>query len=344
MALSIRVLLLVVCCQMGAARCMAQHLDVLPQTTNGKIVIGAANYDNNTWTIGKRVFERQLLSNFRANDPGFTGLETGNPLLESGVSGFPANHDVYFDLLPMRVGSVRSNLFFWNGSDLGGNGLSLDDVQFGLPPVGVTWNIFDDGFNVFTAAAIDSFVSGGRVQKTSSDINPGDGIDTGSLHNHLLIRVDDGDGNTQTLPPQGVYMVALQLRAAGFETSDPFLFVHRTSNLSNQVRDLAAEWADLNFESMFALPGDFDSDGDVDGRDFLVWQRDTNIGNLSDWQTNYGSSDGSTLISQQFAVPEPTASGLILMTATFMFSYSGRSRRQVLQPITKDSSNKGHEL
>ncbi len=36
--------------------------------------------------------------------------------------------------------------------------------------------------------------------------------------------------------------------------------------------------------------GDFDEDGDVDGGDFLLWQRDTNVGDLADWKLNYGST------------------------------------------------------
>ncbi|MDZ4657045.1 MAG: hypothetical protein SH868_05635 [Bythopirellula sp.] len=291
---------------------VAQHLDVLVQVADGQVAIGGADYDSGTWTIGQRVFQRQLLSNFRANDPGFTGLATGNALLESGVTGFPANHNIYFDLLPMRIGSVKSNLFFWNGTDLGGNGLGVDDVQFILPPAGVTWNIFDDGFNLFTAAATDTFVPGGLLQQTSSDTNPGDGINTGTLHGHLLMRVDDGDGNTQTTPPQGVYMAALQVRAAGFETSDPFLFVHRTSSVSNVVRDLATEWADLNYDSLFGLPGDFDQDGDVDGRDFLAWQRGESPlswspDDLAEWQGSFGTGP---LLASFSGIPEPTSLSL----------------------------------
>jgi hypothetical protein len=41
-----------------------------------------------------------------------------------------------------------------------------------------------------------------------------------------------------------------------------------------------------------ALAGDFDADQDVDGRDFLAWQRNTAVGNLADWQANYGQSGG----------------------------------------------------
>jgi hypothetical protein len=66
-----------------------------------------------------------------------------------------------------------------------------------------------------------------------------------------------------------------------------------------------------------STPGDFDSDGDVDGRDFLVWQRNTSVGNLSDWQTNYGSSGPLTAAT---AVPEPASmlfglAGLLAISA-----------------------------
>ncbi len=63
----------------------------------------------------------------------------------------------------------------------------------------------------------------------------------------------------------------------------------------------------------YTLPvqdGDFDSDSDVDGNDFLVWQRDPNVGNLADWQTNYGNI--STLASST-AVPEPSSLALLLI-------------------------------
>jgi hypothetical protein len=57
------------------------------------------------------------------------------------------------------------------------------------------------------------------------------------------------------------------------------------------------------------IPGDFDLDGDVDGRDFLVWQRNPSVGNLGDWQTNYGASG----LSASVAVPEPSAFVLALL-------------------------------
>jgi hypothetical protein len=61
------------------------------------------------------------------------------------------------------------------------------------------------------------------------------------------------------------------------------------------------------------IPGDFDGDGDVGGRDFLVWQRNPSIGNLTDWQANYGTG---SLVAANVAVPEPvTLLLLMLLTA-----------------------------
>jgi hypothetical protein len=56
-------------------------------------------------------------------------------------------------------------------------------------------------------------------------------------------------------------------------------------------------------------PGDFDGDSDVDGRDFLIWQRDTNVGSLADWQANYGTGTGS--LAAVSSVPEPASLSLI---------------------------------
>jgi hypothetical protein len=55
------------------------------------------------------------------------------------------------------------------------------------------------------------------------------------------------------------------------------------------------------------VTGDFDNDGDVDGRDFLVWQRNPSVGSLSDWQTNFGTG----ALSAATAVPEPSCLSLL---------------------------------
>ena len=53
------------------------------------------------------------------------------------------------------------------------------------------------------------------------------------------------------------------------------------------------------------LDGDFDGDGDVDGNDFLVWQRGAATpADLALWQGNYGAPNSSAAAG---AVPEPTS-------------------------------------
>ncbi len=61
-----------------------------------------------------------------------------------------------------------------------------------------------------------------------------------------------------------------------------------------------------------AIPGDFDGDGDVDGNDFLVWQRtDGTPAGLAAWQSNYGAP--TLLSASSAAVPEPNSVTLIFL-------------------------------
>jgi hypothetical protein len=69
------------------------------------------------------------------------------------------------------------------------------------------------------------------------------------------------------------------------------------------------------------IPGDFDGDGDVDGRDFLAWQRNPAVGDLADWQANYGTNSQN---SSSTAVPEPTA--FLLLAFGFLVSIGMRLR------------------
>ena len=60
------------------------------------------------------------------------------------------------------------------------------------------------------------------------------------------------------------------------------------------------------------LAGDFDGDTDVDGSDFLQWQRDQ-TGNLSDWLNDYGmSASVATTTAATTSVPEPSGIALAI--------------------------------
>jgi hypothetical protein len=64
----------------------------------------------------------------------------------------------------------------------------------------------------------------------------------------------------------------------------------------------------------FPPTGDFDNDGDVDGRDFLIWQRGESphphsVDELAAWEANYGAGE----LSASTAIPEPGAIGLLML-------------------------------
>ncbi|WP_210417705.1 glycosyl hydrolase family 18 protein [Bythopirellula goksoeyrii] len=77
--------------------------------------------------------------------------------------------------------------------------------------------------------------------------------------------------------------------------------------------------ATLFFEN--PLLGDFDLDGDVDGADFLMWQRGLSPSSLSqaelsDWQLNYGATYESLLATAP--VPEPGTFFSLFLGMTFL--------------------------
>jgi hypothetical protein len=88
--------------------------------------------------------------------------------------------------------------------------------------------------------------------------------------------------------------------------------------------DAAGSTGRVLYEAFSASnPGDFDGDGDVDGRDFLLWQRNTAVGNLVDWQNNYGF--GGPLTAHSVVVPEPGAAGCVLIAMVLVTAVQSRS-------------------
>jgi hypothetical protein len=77
------------------------------------------------------------------------------------------------------------------------------------------------------------------------------------------------------------------------------------------------------------LLGDFDNDGDVDGRDFLVWQRGESpdplsSSDLAEWQANYS---GGSPLSTSFSVPEPASPCGMICALIAAITTGGRSMR-----------------
>ena len=75
----------------------------------------------------------------------------------------------------------------------------------------------------------------------------------------------------------------------------------------------------LSVMTVGAIPGDFDSDGDVDGNDFLVWQRtDGTPAGLTAWENNYGT--GTLGASATGSVPEPSTVLLLSIASVGMLA------------------------
>jgi hypothetical protein len=75
-----------------------------------------------------------------------------------------------------------------------------------------------------------------------------------------------------------------------------------------------------------ALPGDFDFDLDVDGLDFLKWQRGqsptpSSASDLADWETNYGTVP--SLSTASTPVPEPATYVMLLSMLPLLLRIGG---------------------
>lgn len=69
--------------------------------------------------------------------------------------------------------------------------------------------------------------------------------------------------------------------------------------------------------------GDANGDGRSDGRDFLIWQRNFGVGNLTDWQTNYGTGE----LIADVVVPEPASITLFSLLGMVAFTIRGHGTR-----------------
>ncbi|MEQ8837247.1 MAG: PEP-CTERM sorting domain-containing protein, partial [Lacipirellulaceae bacterium] len=75
----------------------------------------------------------------------------------------------------------------------------------------------------------------------------------------------------------------------------------------------------MGFTNEATTPGDANGDGNIDGADFLQYQRDGDAGGIADWVGNYGNS-----LASVGAVPEPTSCVLFALGA---LSLAARRRK-----------------
>ncbi len=82
-------------------------------------------------------------------------------------------------------------------------------------------------------------------------------------------------------------------------------------------------WVDAGSPMTFlpAVEGDFNGDRYVDGADFLVWQRDPNVGELSVWKANFGGGSSPPAATN---VPEPSGLALVAVSGLLMLARKTR--------------------
>jgi len=289
-----------------ASPVMAQHVDILVFDFNGKIGVGEYNFDTQS-ASERRVHLARFNGNYVVDNPGFTSVVGLDPL--------PGNQDLKWEFLPLTVDSGphvdhRSTLLYWDGIS--------ESPEFG--PTATD----EYAFSLFG-------IHGSATATGTNDVEPGSIIaptpPNGSIHEHLDYFLDDnGDGLNTTLPEAGIYLVGLRLNIDGLEQSDPFYTVWATPEISVlPAIQPAAAWVNARVDSLFVedVAGDFDTDGDVDGGDFLAWQRDpTTLGGaiaLTQWETNYGGGSAASVGALQ--VPEPTSINCLFCVLFFLIGF-----------------------
>jgi hypothetical protein len=151
-------------------------------------------------------------------------------------------------------------------------------------------------------------------------------LNFGGWNSFEMQGIDDGDWFAT--PPEEEMNRLTEVQDLGTTTFD-----ENTSYTLGEIYALGGQ-RDLTFEFLLAgesqlreglvvyvLPGDFDGDLDVDGRDFLAWQRGASpnlfsADDLADWQESYGAAFSAPLAGVN--VPEPASSVLIGMLVGFV--------------------------
>ncbi len=163
------------------------------------------------------------------------------------------------------------------------------DLRMALDPSGAVNPGIANLYAVITAATQSTIQVGG-------DVN----IDNGNLIVEL-------DGFTPLGGESFELITAGSVTGTAFKSED-FSLASLLDGLSWEVA-VSGTSVLLNVLGSAGLPGDFDADGDVDGADFLVWQRGgspngASAEDLNTWRANFGDVAS---VAATTSVPEPTS-------------------------------------
>ena len=215
----------------------ATDSDILLFNNRGMINAGVVNPKiiNPTMTIIPPLYSQHLGtvgSTFYSEDnPGFLALNTTDEL------SLLSNADLYATAIPITHPNtgVSRNLWYWDGKDDDKDGDYFDDIDFTRPPKGVDFRFSKTGFLLSNAAGTND-----RIPLFGSDsLNPvslGMTGSKGELHRHITFSVRGDRQIIPELPPDGHYLVALEMSMAGLVESNP-LYLLFNANFIREVTD-----------------------------------------------------------------------------------------------------------
>lgn len=255
--------------------------------------------------------------------------------LDSGGS------DEYLATIPRDAGS------FGQGIRVGGNPIGFPNVESLAAADGVLYGTsieytahrttlitIDPVSGIGSAVGTGDFdvIIVGLAFNPLTDVLYGAGIPFGStgIDTPNLYTLDRTTGDTMLVGDMGVELQSLawdaELGLIG--AFDRLYDVDTSSGVASQIG--STDFTDGipgSFNGIFSLAavvadtslsGDFDGDGDVDGEDFLLWQRGgspnpLSASDLTDWEANYAAAVPVSISST--AVPEPTiCTGILVIT------------------------------
>ena len=206
----------------------AQHADVSPRVSNGRIVTDAFDDAAGAVTPGGRVFAYDFgedpLDPYFAADPGFNAF---------AGSGLPAGGQLRFDVVGAASLGLPANLSYWNGAGT--------EVSLTAAPAGEALRLNLGAQNV-TVGSGTTGLAGFAIGTAAAD---------GSLHRHLNSFLLGPDGNAEAgdgvVPAAGVYVVPIELTSSDAAVADSApLFLVFNNGLSEAAHDRAVEYVEAS--------------------------------------------------------------------------------------------------
>ncbi len=219
---------------------------------------------------------------------------------------------------------------------------SVESSPFNVHP---SWGVFDDhtlGDGSLMMTANGSTSTGMAIWRQTVAVVPGTDYtfsawgasNFSSNPATLSFRANDVEFATLLLPfAVGVWTNSTTVINAGLSTSIEFEIVD--NSVLGFGNDLSLDDISLDGQIPVTESADFDEDGDVDGQDFLIWQRGFGAGttlgegdangsmsvdetDLEVWQVQYGVGPMVAFV----AIPEPSPVILLIGTIAIVFSSS----------------------